>query len=76
MADARPNIPITPTRIEARIIVFLYSVPAVPEPPAHRGNRPHELSPDGYTREPSAITYSRLLGTRARHLSRSIERIT
>ena len=53
MADARPNIPTAPTtapiRIDARIIVFLYSGPAVPEPPAHRGSKPNELSPDGYT---------------------------
>jgi len=76
MADARPSIPITPIRIDARIIVFLYSGPAVPEPPAHRGSRPNDLSPDGYTREPSMIRFARPLGTRTRHLSCSIERIT
>ena len=30
MAEARPNITIAPIRIDARIIVFLYSVSAVP----------------------------------------------
>src|SRR5262249_35886086 len=52
MAEARPNIAIAPTRIDARIIVFLYSVSAVPEPPVHRGSRPSELSPSACARGP------------------------
>ena len=77
MAEARPNIAIAPIRIDARIIVFLcLGVCCSLSRRLTGDNRPNELSPDGYTREPSAITFSRLLGTMARHLSRSIERIT
>src|SRR5215468_3885986 len=72
MAHARPNIPIAPIRIDARLIVSLY-LGAV----AAMTNGPSSLSPSGYARDhlhdhvPATVA-----GMRARHLSRSIERIT
>ena len=72
MADARPNIPIAPIRIDARLIVSLY-LGAV----AAMTNGPSSLSPSGYARD---HLYDHVLATvagmRARHLSRSIERMT
>jgi hypothetical protein len=53
MAEARPNIAIAPIRIDARIIVFLCL--GVCRSPSRRftgDNRPNELSPSAYAREP------------------------
>jgi len=61
MAEARPNITIAPIWLDERIIVFLYSESAVPEPPAHRGGRPNALSRTAIGVTTSTITFSRLL---------------
>src|SRR5215472_5719817 len=72
MAHARPNIPIAPIRIDARLIVSLY-LGAV----AAMTNGPSSLSPSGYARDHlHDHVLATVAGMRARHLSRSIERIT
>src|SRR5262249_11811148 len=78
MADARPNIPIAPIRIDARLIVSLYLGGCVPWPAvAPMTNGPSSLSPSGYARDHlHDHVLATVAGMRARHLSRSIERIT
>src|SRR5262249_34266930 len=78
MAHARPNIPIAPIRIEARIIVSLYLGGCRPSAAvAALTNVPNSLSPAGYAR---AHLYhhvrATVTGMSARYLSRAIERIT
>ncbi len=78
MADARPNIPIAPIRIDARIIVSLYLGGCRPwAAVAALTNGPNSLSPGGYTRD-HLYDHVRatVAGMRARHLSRAIEGIT